>query len=108
MIQLMATSFFLATDNQEREDRNRQAFLHSVADTPEQVDAIGQYFYETTQRLINRYSYTLVGGKVKSVDLVRDVLRAVPIHWVAIQVVRGYFHCCEVLNHFYVLRPVLI
>jgi hypothetical protein len=61
-----------------------------VANTPEQIDAAGQYFYETTQKLIDLHSYTFVGGKVKSIDLVRDVLRAVPIHWVATQLVRGF------------------
>jgi hypothetical protein len=87
-IQLTASSFFLATDDRERGERDRRAILRAVADTPEQVDAAGQYFYEMTRTLIDRRSYSLVGGKVKSIDIVRDVLKAVPIHWVATQVVR--------------------
>lgn len=65
----------------EREQA-KQAVL-AVLDSPELVEQIGQYFYESTQKLITAESYTLVGGKISGVDVVRQVLRVVPIYWVA-------------------------
>lgn len=44
--------------------------------------AIRRFFFEKTRELILRESYTAVASPVRSVDIVRDVLKAVPIHWV--------------------------
>jgi len=48
------------------------------------VELIGKFFYDKTKNLITSESYTYVGGKICGVDLVRQVLRVVPIHWAAI------------------------
>jgi len=78
--------FFLASDNDERAAREQQSILRALANTPEQFEATTKFFYETTKKLIQRHSYTLIGGKTNSIDIVRDVLKAVPIQWVATQV----------------------
>jgi len=64
-------------------EKERQAVL-DVLNTPELVEEIGKFFYDTTKKFIASESYTLVGGKICGVDLVRQVLRVVPIHWAAI------------------------
>jgi len=79
--------FFLATDAPERGEREQRQVFKSLAETPEQVDAITTFFYETTKALIKQESYKLVGGKKSGLDIVRDVFRVVPIQWVATQVV---------------------
>jgi len=77
--------FFLATDNVERGQREQRHIMRAIAGTPEQADSLAKFFYDTTRTLISRNSYASVGGEQMSVDIVRDVLRVVPIHWVATQ-----------------------
>jgi hypothetical protein len=54
------------------------------------LEGIGEYFYETTKKLISENSFTLVGGKVAGVDVVRQVLQFVPVHWVATDLVGNF------------------
>jgi len=55
----------------------------ALADSPETVNHIGTFFYEHTLELIKSNSYSLVGKKSYGVDIVRDVLKIVPIIWAA-------------------------
>ncbi|KAF8809484.1 linoleate diol synthase [Phlegmacium glaucopus] len=66
------------------EGEKEQKAVSAVLNSPDLVEEIGQYFYESTQKLIAANSYTLVGGKISGIDLVQYVLRVVPIYWVAI------------------------
>ena len=59
----------------------------AVLNSKDLVEQIGHFFYESTQKYIVSESYTLVGGKTSGVDLVRQVLRVVPICWVATDLV---------------------
>ena len=59
----------------------------AVLNSTDLVEQIGKFFYDTTKKFIVSESYTLVGGKISGVDLVRQVLRVVPIYWVAIDLV---------------------
>ena len=79
--------FFLATSAPESGEREQRQMLKALAETPEQVEAITKFFYQTTKALIAKDSYKLVGGKRSGLDIVRDVFRVVPIRWVATQVV---------------------
>ncbi|KAF8906299.1 linoleate diol synthase [Gymnopilus junonius] len=63
-------------------DKEQQAVI-TVLSSPELLDGIGRYFYESTKKLIDSNSYTLVGGKVAGVDIVRQVLTTVPVYWAA-------------------------
>jgi len=47
------------------------------------LESIGQYFYDTTQKLIAENLFTMVGGSSFGVDLVKYVIRLVPVHWAA-------------------------
>jgi len=47
------------------------------------LESIGHYFYDTTQELIAQNSFTLVGGSSFGVDLIKYVIRLVPVHWAA-------------------------
>ena len=59
----------------------------AVLNAPDLVVEIGKFFYDTTKKFISSETYTYVGGKLCGVDLVRQVLRVVPIYWVAIDLV---------------------
>ena len=67
-------------------EKEKQAVL-DILNSPDLVEAIGKFFYDTTKKLITSESYTYVDGKFCGVDLVRQVLRVVPICWVAIDLV---------------------
>ncbi|KAF8634588.1 hypothetical protein AX17_004177 [Amanita inopinata Kibby_2008] len=74
------------------EETERKAVVHALIHDPESstltpTHKIGQYFYDTTRKLIETSSFTLVGGKVRGVDIVRQVLKVVPVYWVASDVV---------------------
>lgn len=66
------------------EDRSEQLkVVGALAGTPEAGAEIAKFFFEKTRELINSNSFNLSGSKTRSVNLVRDVLKAVPIHWIA-------------------------
>jgi linoleate 10R-lipoxygenase len=100
--------FFLATDAPERGEREQRSIFKALAETPEQVEAITKFFYETTKALIAKESYKLVGGQKSALDIVRDVFRVVPIQWVASQVVSKAFLLSGVNTYreFLFRRPV--
>ncbi|KIM44733.1 hypothetical protein M413DRAFT_442688 [Hebeloma cylindrosporum] len=64
------------------DDKDRQAIV-SILSSPDLLEGIGEYFYETTKKLLSESSFKLVGGKVAGVDVVRQVIRFLPVHWVA-------------------------
>jgi cytochrome P450 len=61
----------------------RKSVIEVLNGSPELVSRISQYFYESTQKLITANSFAVVGGKKHGVDLVRDVLKALPVYWAA-------------------------
>ena len=95
--------FFLATNSPEQGEKEQSQMLKALAETPEQVEAIGNFFYENTKALIAKESYQLVGGEHSALNVVRDVFKVVPIQWVATQVVRSAFlwiDRCDLLELF--------
>lgn len=58
----------------------------ALTDSSESVNKIGKYFYDTTRELIESCNYSLVGKKTYGVDIVRDVLRIVPVYWAASEI----------------------
>lgn len=58
------------------------------------LHALSQWFFERTTELIRGKSYVIV-DKRRSVDIVRDVFRLVPVHWSATQVVRAAECQCQ-------------
>ncbi|KAF5387399.1 hypothetical protein D9757_005780 [Collybiopsis confluens] len=66
------------------EDRSEQKRVIGVfTGSPEASEELSKFFYSKTQELIKSNSFNLSGSKTRSVNLVRDVLKAVPIHWAA-------------------------
>jgi linoleate 10R-lipoxygenase len=82
--------FFLATNNDTESQRDQREVLRVLGTSPERADQIANYFYEKTRELIKVKSYTLSDKNVRFVDIVRDVLRYVPLHWAATELVRKF------------------
>ncbi|KAH8997828.1 linoleate diol synthase [Lactarius hatsudake] len=75
--------FFLASNNDAESQRDQTEVLRVLRASPERAEQIANYFYEKTRELINVKSYSLNDKNIKYVDIVRDVLRYVPLHWAA-------------------------
>ena len=71
-------------------DSDQDKIAKVLVDTPEATARIGKFFHDTTSQLIKSNSFTLVGDEVHGVDIVRDVLRVVPIAWAAADIVRCF------------------
>lgn len=54
---------------------------------PETTEKIAEYFYKKTKELIEQNSFSLIHSNTCSVNIVRDVLRYVPVHWTASEIV---------------------
>lgn len=55
--------------------------LQALTGAPGSVDQIVQFFYQKTKEMMISEAWTGVGKSTKSVDIVRDVLKYVPIYW---------------------------
>ena len=83
--------FFLASNNEADSQQDQREVLR-VMGAPDETDHIAHYFYEKTRELITLKSYSLTDKNIKFVDIVRDVLRYVPLHWAATDLVRSFEH----------------
>jgi cytochrome P450 len=80
---LKGKGFFAAsTDGVEEQKR----FISALAPSPEAINAIGAYFHNKTKELIELHSFSLIGQNTRGVNIVRDVLKYVPLHWVATEI----------------------
>jgi hypothetical protein len=79
--------FFLASNNDAEGHRDQQEILHVLQPSAYQTEKIAHYFYEKTRKVIISKSFTVSDKGVKIVDIVRDVLRYVPLYWTATQLV---------------------
>ncbi|KAI0046507.1 linoleate diol synthase [Auriscalpium vulgare] len=75
--------FFLAATDPARGERDQREVLRTLTSAPGATDRIAQYFYQKTRDLLATKSYTLSDKNVKSVDIAKDVLRYLPLHWAA-------------------------
>lgn len=80
-------SFFLASNNDAESQRDQREVLRVLQASPDQTEKIAQYFYERTRKLIISKSFSLTDNGIKFVDIVRDVLRYVPLYWTATELV---------------------
>ncbi|KAF8630158.1 hypothetical protein AX15_003106 [Amanita polypyramis BW_CC] len=72
-------------------EMEQEAVVYALIHSPEEsslspADQIGKYFYDTTRKLIEYNSFAMVGGKVRGADVVRHVLKVVPVCWAATEV----------------------
>lgn len=80
---LQGKGFFTASANGVEEQKK---FISALAPSPEAISAIGTYFHNKTKELIEQHSFSLIGQKTRGVNIVRDVLKFVPLHWAATEI----------------------
>lgn len=76
-------SFFISSEDSERAEREQRDIIGALTGVPGSTEKITEYFFAKTRELITRESNGIVGSNTKTVDLARDVLKFVPIHWAA-------------------------
>jgi linoleate 10R-lipoxygenase len=54
-----------------------------------------EFYFETTVRLLQEKSASVVGCQTRTVDVVRDVCNLVPVHWVSEHVVSLFNRQCS-------------
>jgi linoleate 10R-lipoxygenase len=86
-------SFFLASNNDTESQRDQREVLRVLQASPDQTEKIAHYFYERTRQLIISKSFSLTDNGIKFVDIVRDVLRYVPLYWTATELVCNFENC---------------
>ncbi|KAG1740010.1 heme peroxidase [Suillus lakei] len=80
---LKGKGFFTASANGVEEQKR---FISALAPSAEAISAIGTYFNNKTKELIEQHSFSLIGKNTRAVNIVRDVLKFVPLHWAATEI----------------------
>lgn len=57
--------------------------MHRAMFTPDEIDRYVKWYGAKTTELIQSKSFSMSKGPTRSVDIVRDVLNLVPVHWVS-------------------------
>lgn len=70
--------FFIASGNPSLASREQRAMIGLLQSYEDQILS---FFYNKTRELMVRESYSLVGVQTRSLDIVRDVLKYIPLHW---------------------------
>ncbi|THH10719.1 hypothetical protein EW146_g8291 [Bondarzewia mesenterica] len=78
--------FFLASDDVARGERDQREVLRVLTASPQGEDKIAQEFYNNTRALMSSKSYSLTDRTKRNVDIARDVLKYVPLHWAASEI----------------------
>lgn len=73
---------YLAPNDTIKHRRDR-LLIHEVLFAPGQIDIYARYYFDMTRKLIREKSFAFIGSDVRSVDVVRDVVNLVPVHWVS-------------------------
>ncbi|KAJ6548164.1 linoleate diol synthase [Mycena vulgaris] len=64
-------------------EKQQKELYTPLLESKESLEKTGTFFYSSTRKLIAANSFALVGGKTCVVDIVRDVLKVVPVYWAA-------------------------
>ncbi|KAF8600486.1 heme peroxidase [Ceratobasidium sp. AG-I] len=74
--------FFLAMDEPSRHQKDMNV-MHKTMVSPEAIDRYVKWYGAKTTSLIQSKSFSMSNSRTRSVDIVRDVLNLVPVHWVS-------------------------
>ena len=83
--------FFLTSEDAAQGRRDQREVLRALTSSPNALDKIAQSFYDNTRTLMSSKSYTLTDKNTRNVDIVRDVLKYIPLRWAATEIVRVIF-----------------
>ncbi|KAI0695351.1 heme peroxidase [Cerioporus squamosus] len=75
------SGFFIASTDPAKATREQRGLLKALVGSQGAEDDIKAFFYEKTRELMQSEACRSVGTSVRTVDVVRDVLKVVPIYW---------------------------
>ncbi|KAG9026836.1 hypothetical protein FRB95_008385 [Tulasnella sp. JGI-2019a] len=75
--------FFLAFDEPSKHIFDMELMRNALFPNEAALPGYAEFYGNMTSRLIREKSFSLVGQASRSVDIVRDVLNLVPVHWVS-------------------------
>ncbi|KZV98733.1 heme peroxidase [Exidia glandulosa HHB12029] len=73
---------YLAWNDTLKHRRDRLLIRDSLF-SPGRLDKYAKFYFDKTRELIMEKSFVFVQGDVRAVDIVRDVVNLVPVHWVS-------------------------
>ena len=93
-------SYIGSFNEQGKNSADRRVIREAFAGRSSDIAQHAKYMEKTVNDLIKSKSYTLVGGTKRSVNIVRDVLRFLPVHFVSNQIVSRFvrFACYRKLK----------
>ncbi|KAH9940835.1 heme peroxidase [Epithele typhae] len=77
------SGFFIASNDPVRAARERRGLIDVLIGSPMFESTVKHFFLNKTRELMQLESCRSIGTSTHTVDIVRDVLRVVPIYWVA-------------------------
>lgn len=81
---ILGCRFYIASEDAAGALKTQQAIINAlIGSSPESFKKQTKYFYDKTRELIKTQSWTTVGATKNNVDIVRDVLKYVPVYWAA-------------------------
>ncbi|KAG8925416.1 hypothetical protein FRC02_009696 [Tulasnella sp. 418] len=78
--------YLLAYDEEAKHDADLQLIREALFPDNEAMQRLARFYREKTTELINRKSFALIGKNTRSINIVRDVINLVPVHWVSTQI----------------------
>ena len=86
--------FFIASNEPSKAAREQRELVEALVGKGGGEDNVKRFFFEKTRELVERESCRAVGSSTRTVDVVRDVLKVVPIYW-ACDMVSRYSSCAR-------------
>ena len=81
--------FFIASNEPSKAAREQRELVEALVGKGGGEDNVKRFFFDKTRELMERESCRAVGSSTRTVDVVRDVLKVVPIYWACDMVSRS-------------------
>lgn len=78
----------MAPEDLDQGAKEREEIVKALAGSPEATSKIEKFFFDKTREAIKEASFSPVIGGTNIVNLVRDVLRGLPLKFAATEIVR--------------------
>ena len=86
--------FFIASNEPSKAAREQRELVEALVGKGGNEENVKRFFFDKTRELMERESCRAVGSSTRTVDVVRDVLKVVPIYW-ACDMVSWYRSCAR-------------
>ena len=81
--------FMLVFDEKQKHDRDRTFCWHALVPDTQTMQEYTQWYKQMTTKLLNEKKFSYDGVPGTYVDIIRDVINLVSVHWAADKLVRA-------------------